>query len=561
MRRLALILGCCLLALAGRAEDSVSWEITPPVAGPGQPFRLQVRIESDVVLGPADRVGRELRPPRGMALRFSGQVFRSGTTEATLNFSGVAPEEEGAHVIPSFSIRFPAKAIKVPDITLNVSRTTGYRKEGQARAELELPNRTFYVGERIQGVVRLRGSDQESVAGFFGLEGEAEGFTYEWTTDSPNKELPNGQGFETTFTLTPLRTGSSEIILNGIMLVQSGGANAFGSAGRDRPFTFRRRLTVEHVPETGRPADWNGAIGRFTAEAIQVSNPRPEVGEPVRMRVILSGEGNLDRIIPPEVVGGDAWDVVPTTERRRRAEDQRIFAYTLIPRLPGKQLTPPVRLSAFDPETRAFSRLEFPPQEVTVTGNAPAKVELVTIDPSLPKDAPAPKKISGLAAPMPTARGLFESPVRIITPLAVSPGFWAANGVLILSGSVLLTFALVTGYVATHPEVVRRWNARRALRSGRRAALRARRRGDEAAFAAAVVGALRRGCGPLLGAEPLALTHGDVHRAMPDSDEALVTKLFQAADGDKFGATPTITVLNEADLALALLTRLEERLS
>jgi len=61
--------------------------MTPPVAGPGQPFKLQVRIESDVILGPADRVGRELKPPKGMALRFSGQLFRSNTTEATLNFS------------------------------------------------------------------------------------------------------------------------------------------------------------------------------------------------------------------------------------------------------------------------------------------------------------------------------------------------------------------------------------------------------------------------------------------------------------------------------------------
>ena len=108
------LLACLLAFTCARAEDYVSWEMTPPVAGPGQPFKLQVRIESDVILGPADRVGRELKPPKGMALRFSGQLFRSNTTEATLNFSGVAPEEEGAHVIPAFNIRFPAKLIKVP---------------------------------------------------------------------------------------------------------------------------------------------------------------------------------------------------------------------------------------------------------------------------------------------------------------------------------------------------------------------------------------------------------------------------------------------------------------
>ncbi|NBX35553.1 hypothetical protein EBR16_09395, partial [bacterium] len=211
-----------LLALAcARAEDHVSWEMTPPVAGPGQPFKLQVRIESDVILGPADRVGRELRPPKGMALRFSGQLFRANTTEATLNFSGVAPEEEGPHVIPAFNIRFPARLIKVPEMTVNVSAATGFRREGQARAELVMPVRTYYVGERIPGAILLKGSEQEIVNGSFGLECEAEGFTFQ-QTGARNEELPNGQGLQTGFELTPLRTGTSEITLNGIMLVNTG---------------------------------------------------------------------------------------------------------------------------------------------------------------------------------------------------------------------------------------------------------------------------------------------------------------------------------------------------
>lgn len=560
MRALGAMLCLLLLALVGRAEDNVSWEITPPVAGPGQPFRLQVRVESDVILGPADRVGREMKPPRGMALRFSGQVFRSGTTEATLNFSGVAPDQEGAYVIPSFNIRFAAKAVTVPEITLHVSKSTGYRKEGQARAELVLPERTFYVGERIQGLVRLRGSEQESVAGFFGLEGEAEGFSYEWTSDQPQKDLANGQGLETSFLLTPLRAGSSEVILNGIMLVQTGEMNAFSAPGRDRPFAFRRRVQVEHVPETGRPADWNGAIGKFLAESVQVSNSKPEVGEPIRMRVILAGEGNLDRIIPPEVVGGESWDVVPTTERRRRAEDQRIFAYTLIPRLPGKLLTPKVRLSYFDPETRSFTRLEFPPEEVTVTGNAPAKVELVTIDPSAPSGPAAPKAVAGLATPAPAARTFLEQNVRAIRPLATTLGFWAANGVLVVSTTLILGGALCAGYIATHPREVMRWRARRALRSARKRALAARRRLDQENFAAEVVEGLRQSTAALLPAEPRALTQSDILRVLPAADADLVARLFQRADGTRFGTTAPAEVLADAEPALELLRQLEARL-
>jgi hypothetical protein len=547
------LLACLLAPSLARAEDYVSWEMTPPVAGPGQPFRLQVRIESDVILGPADRVGRELKPPRGMALRFSGQVFRANTTEATLNFSGVAPEEEGAHVIPAFNIRFPAKLIQVPAMTVNVSASTGFRKGGQARAELAMPERTYYVGERIPGAVLLKGSEQELVTGSFGLECEAEGFTFQ-QNGPRNEELPNGQGVQTGFELTPIRTGTSEIAINGIMLVNSGGLGGFTSQGRDRPFTFRRRVTVEHVPETGRPVEWTGAIGRFLAESVTVSNSKPEVGEPIRLRAILAGEGNLDRILPPELASTEAWDVVPGNDRRfRRAEDQRSFTYTLVPRLPGKLLTPVIRFAVFDPETRTFHRLEFAAQEVTVTGNAPAKVELVTVDPGAAQGSA--KALSGLAAPKPTASGLLP-PAKTVTPLAASKPFWATNAAFATLGLALFAAAAWTAYLLAHPEILARARARRVVRDCRREAAAAR---DDLTFARACVRGLRAGCAPWLEATPEALTQGDIRRVLPQADPTLLDRLFRRADADKFGAPSAAPLLAEAAAVDAWLRELEAR--
>ena len=555
-RFLRLLAGLLALTCA-RAEDHVSWEMTPPVAGPGQPFKLQVRIESDVILGPADRVGRELKPPKGMALRFSGQLFRANTTEATLNFSGVAPEEEGPHVIPAFNIRFPAKLIKVPEMTVNVSAATGFRREGQARAELLLPVRTYYVGERIPGAILLKGSEQEVVTGSFGLECEAEGFTFQ-QTGARNEELPNGQGLQTGIELTPLRTGTSEIVLNGIMLVNNGGFGGFAASGRDRPFTFRRKVTVEHVPEVGRPVEWTGAIGRFLAESVSVSNTKPEVGEPIRLRAILAGEGNLDRILPPELGSSETWDVVPGNDRRfRRAEDQRSFTYTLVPRLPGKHLTPAIRFAVFDPETRSFQRLEFAPQEVTVTGNAPAKVELVSIDPGAAAGTPAAQSLTGLATPDPAHRGLLDPGAKTVTPLAASRPFWTTNLTVLTLSLALFAAAAGSAYLLAHPEILRRARARREVRASRRAAAAA---ADDAAFATACVRGLRAGCAPWLDAEPAALTQGDIRRVLPAADAAALDRVFRRADGDKFG-TPTDAALREEKAALlALLTTLEARL-
>ena len=550
MTRCLRLLACFLALTCARAEDYVSWEMTPPVAGPGQPFKLQVRIESDVILGPADRVGRELKPPKGMALRFSGQLFRANTTEATLNFSGVAPEEEGAHVVPSFNIRFPAKLIKVPAMTVNVSAATGFRREGQARAELAMPVRTYYVGERIPGAILLKGSEQEMVNGSFGLECEAEGFTFQ-QVGARNEELPNGQGIQTGFELTPLRTGTSEVTINGIMLVNTGGLGGFTASGRDRPFTFRRKVTVEHVPETGRPTEWTGAIGRFLAESVSVSNPKPEVGEPIRLRAILTGSGNLDRLITPEIPGSEQWDVLPAQERRRHSEEQRFFVYTLVPRLPGKLLTPAIRFSTFDPLTKQYARVEFKPIEVVVTGTAPAKVDLITADPAAPADTKK-KTVAGLAAPEPrrTSALFLGTPSA---PLASSPAFWSGNAILVTLLIVLTAAVLYLGYLAAHPQIRIRRRARSILRASLAAAETARRQGDQRAFALAIVRALQVGSAARLGAEEAAMIRSDIERALPGADRALLDGLFLRANGERSGADATDA---GAAAALGLVRRL-----
>lgn len=559
MRACFAFLACCLAATLVRAENHVTWEITPPVCGPGQPFNLQVRIESDDVLGPANQVGKEIKPPRGMALRFKGQVFRANATEATLNFSGVAPEAEGTYVVPAFNARFPSQLVTVPAITLIVSNQTGYRKEGRARAELVLPDRTFYVGEKIAGSVVMRGSEQETVTGTFGLECEAEGFNFQTEGASFTQPLQDGHGLTKTFELTPIRAGQGEFSLSGIMLVNTGDRiSSLNTAGRDRPFNFRRRLNVEHVPETGRPADWGGSIGKLEATPPDVSNRFPEVGEPIKLKLTLVGEGNLDRIIAPEIPGSDTWDIAPTAEKRqRRVEDRRTFVYTLVPRLPGELKTPAVRFSTFNPDTKKFESVEFVSVAIKVSGNAPTKVELVTIDPAAQAGTPAAKTVTGLLAPT-VAAGVKG--VAKIEPLAASKPFWLSNG-LLLSTLLLATAAIsVVGYLAAHPEILVRRRARRDLRVARAAAQAALRRQDYAAYARAMTQGLRAGAAPLLQAEPLALTQSDILRALPTANAALLTAVFLAADGAKYGAKEPSQTLSEDAQLQAMLNTLEAQL-
>ena len=559
MRACFAILACFIAASLVRAENHVTWEITPPVCGPGQPFRLQVRIESDDILGPSNQVGREIKPPRGMVLRFSGQVFRANATEATLNFSGVAPEEEGTYVLPAFNVRFPSQIVLVPAINLIVSNKTGYRKEGRARAELVLPERTFYVGEKIAGGVVMRGSEQETVTGSFGLECEAEGFTFQTEGSSFTQPLQDGLGLMKPFDLTPIRAGQGEFSLSGIMLVNTGDRiSSLNISGRDRPFNFRRKLTVEHVPETGRPADWGGSIGKLEVTPPDLSNRFPEVGEPIKLKLTLVGEGNLERIIAPEIPGTNNWDIALASElRQRRSEGRRTFIYTLVPRLPGDLKTPAIRFPTFNPDSKKFETVEFASVAVKVSGNAPAKVELVTIDPSAKVGTPAAKMVTGLLTPT-VAAGVKG--VAKIEPLAASQPFWLSNtGALV---ALLLATAVISvvGYFAAHPEFLIRRQARSNLRRARAAAQDAYRRQDYAAYARAMTQGLRTGAAPLLKAEPLALTQSDILRALPTASPTLIEAIFLAADGEKYGAKDARQTIAEDAQLQAMLNTLEAQL-
>ena len=554
MQRLFSFCFALLLGLTAAAEDRVSWEITPRVTAPGQPFRLQIIVESDGILGGAQQAGKEIKPPRGMALRLSGQIVRSDSNEATINYSGVAPDQEGEYIIPAFNLRFARKMIAVEAIKLTVSNGVTFRRTAQARAELVIPDRTFYVGELIRGAIRMRGGEEETVVASFGLESAAEGFTFSVTADRQPLPEELGQGMQTTFELTPIRDGLSELALNGTMLIQGAEVGAFSNSGRDRPYAFRRKLTVEHVPERGRPADWTGAIGTFAAEAVQVSKDKPEVGEPIRLRAILTGTGNLDRLITPEIPSSEQWDILPAQERRRHSEEQRFFVYTLVPRLPGKLLTPTIRFSTFDPKTKQYSRVEFKPIEVIVTGTAPAKVDLITADPSAPADTKK-KTVAGLAEPEPRrTSALFVGTPS--APLAASTTFWSGNGLLVALLIALTGVTLYLGYLATHPEIRIRRRARSILRASLVAAENARRHGDRRAFAQSAVRALQVGSAALLGAEEEAMTQSDVERALPGADRTLLDGLFLHAFGARFAAgAPDATDADEA-AALALVRRL-----
>ncbi len=137
--------------------------------------------------------------------------------------------------------------------------------------------------------------------------------------------------------------------------------DVFGS-GRLVPVAVRADpVTIEvlPLPEELQPKDFAGAIGHFSLEtsAIPVETT---VGEPITLTMTVKGDGNLDAVAPPSIVGDlshfNVYEPKPRPNHTSQ-EAQKTFEQVLIPTDSSVTEIPVARFSFFDPELRQYRTL------------------------------------------------------------------------------------------------------------------------------------------------------------------------------------------------------------
>src|ERR1700679_2660026 len=94
-------------------------------------------------------------------------------------------------------------------------------------------------------------------------------------------------------------------------------------------------LTVKPLPVAGRPADFAGAVGNFELSA-DGSPKRVKMGDPVTMKIKVSGQGNFDRVTAPVLKEPDGWRSYPPSNTFQGDDDiatrgTKIFEMAVIP--------------------------------------------------------------------------------------------------------------------------------------------------------------------------------------------------------------------------------------
>lgn len=122
-------------------------------------------------------------------------------------------------------------------------------------------------------------------------------------------------------------------------------------------------LTVKPLPEEGRPADFSGAVGRFDLD-VTVSPDRVRVGDPLTLRMRVSGDGNMDAVRMPAFEENEDFKVYQPQITEK--DGMKILEQVVIPRHAGVRSFPAVRFSYFDPREEKYKTVTKGPTVLTV---------------------------------------------------------------------------------------------------------------------------------------------------------------------------------------------------
>jgi hypothetical protein len=394
--------------------------------------------------------------------------------------------------------------------------------------------------------------------------------------------MPKLEGFLSEDLESPSQLGAEQRVINGVtyraylvkrlaLFPMKPGTLKIGSTEADITtgflFTGRRfhrvgnelSIKVKPLPAPVAGGISSANVGKWHLST-ELSAARVELGQPVTVRVMLEGRGNLKSTALPTLTGPPSLRIFdPTTTDktntvRGKIGGRRVQEYLVMPQQTGTFTLPGLSLSYFDPESERYESSRTEPITLTIvpgTGLPGSVSSAPTLEGSMAKNVLAP------GGPHPLRyQARFSGPEtplwrqRLFLPaLLAPPGLWLAMA--------------LTGFIRS------RINQEDEAKRKRRRARAARRRLAEAkklkntkvasVFYAEVENALTHFLSAKLGAPTAGLTRTALAERMqmagvPESIQAQVLGVLESCDVGRFapggGDASREAVLEEAQSAM-----------
>lgn len=344
--------------------------------------------------------------------------------------------------------------------------------------------------------------------------------------------------------------------------------NFFGGMQR-KPIELRSPeivFPVIPIPEEGRPKDFHGAIGDFS---LRVSGDRPqlEVGEPLKLSMEISGQGNFERLEPPVFPESPVWKTYPPASSfvadGNSYSGSKTFEMAVVAREAGVKEIPELSFSFFNPDSKSYVTVRSPPLTIEVKqSSAQAPNPSPQAPPPPPTPAPETPPAGGQVTPA-TGLAAHLAPIRLeLGPLSptILPIF--ARGWYLGLAGVGLALLLLAGLLelrrrlaARHPEKAERRHRDQLLALDLRRCREALDGGDGRAFVAWAKSAAQHRLASAWKLPAEAITRATVEERLGRQSSLLA--IFTAADAADYGGS-TLSREEMEQLLATLHSALEE---
>lgn len=131
-------------------------------------------------------------------------------------------------------------------------------------------------------------------------------------------------------------------------------------------------LSILPLPIENKPTDFTGAIGQFNVENLSINSQDAQVGDPLTLKLEITGKGNFDRITAPTLSADANWKTYPpkatfTPKDSFGYEGSKTFEYIIIPQFEEISQSPTITFNFFDPERAQYMELTPNPLPLNIT--------------------------------------------------------------------------------------------------------------------------------------------------------------------------------------------------
>ena len=566
-----------LLALAAGAApapttQTVDAVIEPTQIGVGESAQLTVTASGSGVL----EVPLPVVP--GLEFRVVGQSRRvemiNGAFFATTStLIRVTAEEAGVYTIPGLTPKSPPLLLRVnpsggaaPSLAPNPaipghtllappgSEPSGVHltQDGSSFVRLEVPKHEIFVGESVPAEIQVGLRDGFGVSINSLPKINSSDFTLNNLSMQPEKaaKLIDGKQF-TVYTwrsvLAAIKPGSYSIdfaapvtvrirtqprrdsVLDD-MLGDPFMQNLFGSfVTKNLTVTSpETNFTVLALPAEGRPSDFSGAVGSFKV-ASEVSSASNTAGDPLTLRLHVSGSGSFDRVDSNMLAADGTWKTYQpkssfTASDPTGFHGEKTFEQPIIAMQSGDATIPPLSFSYFDPASKHYETAKSAALRVNVKPSAadsaqapPAALARAGASPRpQPRDDLRPDHAPGAAR------------ANLLTPVYLRP--------IVLGGESAVALALALAWAIVHRRELKARDQQRQREVRRKQALGAALQemssaalaGDSALFFTAARSALQQSLGEVWQLEPHEVSGAEVEARLGEDLE--LRQIFDLAD-------------------------------